>query len=181
MNKTILSVSLCLLIIEATYAQKFKSSVSHIRFFSDAPLEAIEATNEAAASLIDSDDRTIAMIIPIRSFSFKKKLMEEHFNENYLESDNYPNAIFKGKIVGWDGSEGVFDAKALGTLEMHGVSQKITIPGKLTKTSQEIVLETKFNIEIADYGIEVPKAVFYKIAEVVEVTAKLNYSVYEKN
>ena len=111
---------------------------------------------------------------------FQKKLMQEHFNENYLESDKYPNAVFKGKIEGWDGTDGAFDAKAVGTLEMHGEVQNITIDGKLTKDGQEMKLETVFKIQIADYDIDIPKAVFYKIAEEVEVTARFNYKPYEK-
>ena len=160
--------------------QRFKTSESNIRFFSDAPLEDIEAFNDASTSIIDIEKMTMVVVIPIKSFDFQKELMQEHFNENYLESDKYPNAVFKGKIEGWDGSDGSHAAKAVGTLEMHGVTNDVTIDGQLEKEKNDVKLSTVFTIKIADYDIDIPKAVFYKIAEEVEVTANFAYQPYEK-
>lgn len=124
----------------------------------------------------------IVIIVPIKSFSFQKKLMQEHFNENYLESDQYPNATFKGKLLDWNGSTtGETDARAKGTMEIHGVEQEMTIKGILDYSDEELSLEAVFPIKLADYNIKIPKAVFYKIAEEVEVTAKFQYKPYEKN
>ena len=166
--------------VSSVSAQKFKSSESNIRFFSDAPLEDIEAVNDASSSIIDVEKMTMVVVIPIKSFEFKKELMQEHFNENYLESDKFPNAVFKGRIEGWNGLEGEHLAKAIGTLEMHGVTNDITIEGQLIKSKKSMELSAVFMIEIADYEIDIPKAVFYKIAEEVEVTAKFSYKPYEK-
>lgn len=164
------------------YAQRFKSDNSHIRFFSEAPLEDIAAVNESASSIIDAEKMVIVIIVPIKSFSFQKKLMQEHFNENYLESDQYPNATFKGKLLDWNGSTtGETDARAKGTMEIHGVEQEMTIKGILDYSDEELSLEAVFPIKLADYNIKIPKAVFYKIAEEVEVTAKFQYKPYEKN
>lgn len=160
-------------------AQRYKSSESHIKFYSDAPMEDIEAINEAATSVVDVKSKNVVIVVPVKSFSFKKKLMQEHFNENYLESDKYPNAIFKGKITDWDGEEGSTNATAKGTLEMHGVSKEITIAGELTYSGSDLNLSTVFMIRLEDYDIKIPTAVFYKIAEAVEVTANFKYLPYE--
>lgn len=163
------------------FGQRFKSSSSHVRFYSDAPMEDIEAVNEAASSLIDLSNSNIAVVIPIKSFDFEKELMEEHFNENYLESDKYPNAVFKGQLVGWKGESGSADVIAKGTLEMHGVTNEIEIPGSLSYENNLILVEGKFMIRLEDYKIKIPKAVFYNIAEEVEVTVKFEYQPYENS
>ncbi|MEQ8629238.1 YceI family protein [Ekhidna sp.] len=179
MNKFI-----CLMLMLASLAchsQRYKTDSTYIRFFSDAPMEDIEALNVSVSSIIDAAKKTIVIVVPIKSFSFQKKLMQEHFNENYLESDQYPNAIFRGKIQDWGGNTGKTEASATGTLEIHGVTQDVTIAGTLSFNKKQIILETVFPIRLADYDIKIPKAVFYKIAEEVEVTAKLQYKPYEKN
>ena len=171
---------LVLLSFGLVHGQRFKTSESNIRFFSNAPLEDIEAVNDGATSIIDTEKMTMVIVIPIKSFDFQKELMEEHFNENYLESDKFPNAVFKGRLEGWDGSDGSHTATAVGTLEMHGVTNDVTIEGQLEKQKKELSMSTVFNIKIADYDIDIPKAVFYKIAEEVEVTANFTYQPYEK-
>ncbi|WP_425391243.1 YceI family protein [Ekhidna sp.] len=165
----------------AGFSQRFKSTDSYIKFFSDAPMEDIEAINESASSLIDLDNKAIVIVIPIKSFSFKKKLMQEHFNENYLESDKFPKATFKGKIRDWDGQEGTSRATAEGTLEIHGVTQDVTIDGEIVYQNDTIKISTVFPIRLEDYDIKIPKAVFYNIAEEVEVTANFEYAPYEKD
>ncbi|GAB4242285.1 MAG: hypothetical protein Tsb0034_19660 [Ekhidna sp.] len=162
-------------------AQRFKTYKSHIRFFSDAPMEDIEAVNKQASSIVNVETMDVVMVIPITAFEFKKKLMQDHFNENYLESDKYPRAVFKGKLIGWDGSEKKAVARAKGSLEIHGVTQEVEIAGDLTFTNDELELASVFMIRLADYDIKIPKAVFYKIAEEVEVTATFNYKPYEKD
>ncbi len=163
------------------FAQRYKSAESNIKFYSDAPLEDIEAINSAATSIVDIGTKSIVIVVPIKSFDFKKELMQEHFNENYLESDEYPNAIFKGKLVDWDGSEGSTRASAEGTMEIHGVTKDVTIEGDLELSGNILKLSTVFNVRLEDYEVKIPKAVFYKIAEEVEVTANFEYAPYEKN
>ena len=162
-------------------AQKYKSSESHIRFYSDAPMEDIEATTEEATSIIDIEKMNLVIVVPINTFSFKKKLMEEHFNENYMESEEYPRAIFKGKLEDWNGEEGNFKSKASGTLEVHGVTKDVTIEGDLEFDGSSIKVSTVFPIKLEDHSIKIPKALFYNIAEEVEVTANFEYKAYEKD
>ncbi len=163
------------------FSQKFKTNNSHIRFFSDAPMEDIEAINESATSIVDVTSKAIVIVVPIKSFDFKKELMQEHFNENYLESDDFPNATFKGKLIDWNGEEGTAQVSAKGTMEIHGVSKEMTITGDLDYSSNVLKVSTVFNIKLEDHKIKIPKAVFYKIAEEVEVTANFEYAPYEKN
>jgi len=172
---------ICLFAITLISAQKFKTNSTYIKFYSDAPMEDIEAINEASVSLIDLSKKTIAIVIPIASFVFDKSLMQEHFNENYLESDKYPNAVFKGTINGWNGENGSKNAEAAGMLEIHGITNQVTIPGKIEFNGDKLTLSTVFTIKLEDYKIKIPKAVFYNIAEEVEVTVTLEYTPYEKN
>ncbi len=162
-------------------AQKYKSSESYIRFYSEAPMEDIEATTEEATSIIDTEKGNMVIVVPIKTFSFKKKLMQEHFNENYMETEEYPRATFKGKLQDWNGEEGSFKSKAIGTLEVHGVTRDVTIEGDLEFDGTSIKVSTVFPIKLEDHSIKIPKALFYNIAEEVEVTAKFEYLPYEKD
>lgn len=173
MKKFVFSIALLSCVIAS--AQRFKSEESYIRFFSDAPLEDIEAVNEKANSIIDVESKNVVIVVPIKSFKFEKQLMEEHFNENYLESEKYPSATFKGTIENWDGSEGTFKAVAKGTLELHGITKDLEIEGDLEFKDGLPKLSTVFKIKLEDYKIKIPKAVFYNIAEEVEVTANFSY------
>lgn len=161
-------------------AQKYRLSSSEVSFFSEAPMENIEAFSEETKSIFDEANGEIAFILPIKSFSFEKSLMQEHFNENYLESDKYPNARFEGRLVDYDpDKEGEQQVRAKGTLTIHGVSQQVDVPGTVTRDSSGIGMEANFPVQVADYDIEIPKIVFYNIAEEVEVRVKLQYQPYE--
>ncbi len=128
--KKVLYITL-LLSCATGFSQRFKTTDSNIRFFSDAPMEDIEAINKSATSIVDVETNAIVIVIPVKSFEFKKKLMQEHFNENYLESDDFPNATFKGKLSDWSGEAGESTATATGTLEIHGVTKEVSITGDL--------------------------------------------------
>lgn len=167
-----LLVTLCI----CGYGQKYKSSSSNIRFFSDAPIEDIEATNKETTSIIDVESKAFVFQIPIASFEFDKELMEEHFNENYLETEKYPNAIFKGKIENWNGEQGEQTVMAKGELDLHGVKKEISIESKINYSADKITVSSVFSIQLKDYKIKIPKAVFYNIAEVVEVTVNIEYA-----
>ncbi len=162
-------------------AQKFKSQESNIRFFSKAPIEDIEAINTEATSIIDVESKSFVFVVPIKSFSFKKELMKEHFNENYLETDKYPKAIFKGKIENWDVGKGEALVVANGEMSIHGVEQRVSIEGTINYSEDGVTISSVFPIELKDYKIKIPKALFYNIAEVVEVTISFQYQPYVQN
>ncbi|MEO9871268.1 YceI family protein [Ekhidna sp.] len=181
MKKYYYLITLLFFVCITSFGQKYKTEESYIKFYSSAPMEDIEAVNESSTSIIDMDSKNIVIVIPITSFEFPKELMQEHFNENYLESDKYPKATFKGKLTNWDGQEGKSSATAEGTLELHGVSKEIKIDGEIDKKGDALNMSAVFIIKLEDYKIKIPKAVFYKIAEEVEVTAKFDYKPYAKN
>ena len=174
--KSLLTLLLSVGLVSYVHAQTYPSTEGPVSFFSAAPLEDIEAVSKKITSLVDVEKSEMAFLIPISSFEFEKKLMQEHFNENYLESEKYPNAIFKGKLNGYDASaSGVQKVKAVGEMTIHGVKQDIDVDGTLEMKGKQMILNAKFPIKVADYEIEIPKVVFYNIAEVVEVTLNLTY------
>lgn len=156
-------------------AQKFVAEKSVITFFSDALIEDITATNSKAVSLFNRQTGEVAFSIPIREFQFEKKLMQEHFNEKYMESEKYPKASFSGVLQNFDGSlSGVQNVKAKGKLTIHGVTREVEISGT-AEVGNKITLKSKFPVKLADYKVEIPQLVFKNIAETVDVTVDITY------
>jgi len=170
MNKYFIILVFSILCVNVS-AQIYVANSSVISFFSEAPLENIQAVNKAAKPMLNTSNNEIAIKVPIKGFVFEKPLMQEHFNENYMESDKYPHAIFKGKInetIDYT-KDGTYKASATGKLDIHGVEKDRTIEGTITVKGQEITLETKFDVKVADHKITIPKVVFQNIAEIIEV------------
>ncbi|MBN7814890.1 YceI family protein [Algoriphagus pacificus] len=153
----------------------FSTSTGQVSFYSDAPLEDIEAVNKAAAGIINGDNNEIAVQMRITDFEFPNKLMQEHFNENYLESEKYPTAVFKGKIKEAIDvkAAGTYAATAVGTMTIHGVTKSVNIPGTIVSNGNQLKLDFKFPVKLEDYKVDIPTIVFNKIAEVVEVTGSM--------
>lgn len=159
-----------------------KAGATTISFFSEAPLENIEAVNKSATIVLKTSDNELQMSISIQNFKFKNALMEEHFNENYMETTKYPKAIFRGKInekVDYT-KEGDQKVSVTGKMEIHGVTRDVTIEGVLNKTGNDIKLNTKFKIKVADYNIKVPSMYVQNIAEVVDVTFATTLEPFQK-
>ena len=163
-------------------AQLFISSSTEISFFSATPLEDIEAINSRSSSLINTKDRQIVFQIPMRGFIFDKDLMQEHFNENYLESDKYPKASFNGNVIeDVDLSkDGTYQVTAKGILDIHGVEQERTLKGVIVKKGDIITLIGEFTIVLKDHNIKIPKIVIANIAEEVIVKVSATYKPYVK-
>ncbi len=161
-------------------AQKYHLSSSEVSFFSEAPLENIEAVNSQARSIFDRSSGEIAFIVPIKGFQFDKSLMQEHFNENYLESDQYPDAKFEGSLQNYNTEKnGEQQVRARGTLTIHGVSHQVEVAGTISQQGDDIRMQATFPVKVADYDIEIPKVVFYNIAEEVEVRVQFQYQPYD--
>jgi hypothetical protein len=157
-----------------TFAQIYIAKNCEITFFSAAPLENIAAINKAAKPILNTSTNDIQTKIAMTAFVFEKPLMQEHFNENYVESEKFPYATFKGKIketIDWK-KDGEYKATSTGTIDLHGIQKNITIDGTVKVIGSEIIISAKFNIHIADYGIKIPSLYIKNIAEDVEV--KLN-------
>lgn len=150
---------------------KNKAEAGIISFFSKAPLEDIDATNKKATIVLKTTTNEIQFGVAMLSFKFPKPLMEEHFNENYVESEKYPTATFKGKInetIDYS-KEGEHKVTVKGTMDLHGVAKEIEVPGTLSIKGGNIVINANFKIKVADYKIKVPSMYVQNIAEEVDV------------
>jgi polyisoprenoid-binding protein YceI len=156
------------------FAQKYMTRTGKVTFFSSTPVENIEAFNNEVASVVDAGSGDVVFQVPIKSFKFEKALMRDHFNENYMESDKFPKAEFKGKIAGMEnvnfGKDGTYNVKTVGKLTIHGVTKDVSLPGTVTVKGNSITANSKFSVRTADYNIDIPKVVEGKIAKSIEVT-----------
>lgn len=169
-------IILVMLLSATVHAQKFTADRGYVKFYSHAAIEDITATNEKVTSLFDSGTGSIAFVVPINQFVFAKSLMQEHFNEKYMESERYPKSTFQGRIVGYN-SEGTGEqpVTAQGKLTIHGVTREVTIPGQITRTDKGVNMTAKFMVELKDYKVEIPRLMWQNIAERVEVTLDLSF------
>lgn len=161
----------------------FVTTQGKVHFFSATPLENIEATTSKAICVFNTQTQKINAKILITSFTFKDKLMQEHFNENYLESDKYPHSIFNGEIVEkLDLSKDAeLPVTIRGTFDIHGVELAREVKGVLTiKNGQPINATVKFDVHLVDHKIKIPKAVMLSIAEVIAVDLNFNFLPYQK-
>jgi polyisoprenoid-binding protein YceI len=162
------------LLAQSTYAQKYMTRTGRITFFSSTPMENIEAFNNEVSAVADATSGELVFQAPIKSFKFEKALMQEHFNENYMESDKYPKADFKGRIADIGKvnftKDGAYNVTANGKLTMHGVTRDISVPGTITVKGGNATINSKFNVRTADYGIRIPALVEGKIAKEIAVT-----------
>lgn len=173
MKKIMMAVALAACVSPA-FAQKYMTRTGKITFFSATPLENIEAFNNESAAVVDGTTGDVAFQVPIKSFKFEKELMQEHFNENYMESDKYPKAEFKGKLaapasVNYS-KDGTYNVKVSGKLTIHGVTKDVAVPGTIVIKDGTATLNTKFMVKPGDYGIKIPAVVKGKIAEQIAVT-----------
>lgn len=156
----------------------YQSVKGKIVFRSDAPLEMIEASSDLLKGAIDVEKRTFAFSVPIRSFQgFNNPLQRDHFNENYMESNSFPNAIFSGKIIeNIDFSQkGTFSVRAKGELIIHGVTQERIIKSQIVIEESGFSIESNFTIILEEHKISVPKIVHQKIAEEIQVQVEATF------
>ncbi len=148
-----------------------------LSFFSSAPLEDIEAKTSQGVSAINLKTKAVYFKVPINTFQFRKKLMQEHFNENYLESNKYPHAEFKGKITDDVDltKDGSYPVNVEGTLNIHGVEKSYKMNGTITVAGGKLSVTSKFKVRVADHKIKIPSLVVKNIAEVVDVTVAADY------
>ena len=161
-----------------TKAQLFMTSTGEVSFFSKTPLEDIDAINKSVSSIINTATNEVAVQLRITNFVFPNKLMQEHFNENYLESEKFPSATFKGKIKESVDLNipGTYPITASGSATIHGITRPIDLKGTIVSTGNSLALSCQFEIRLVDYKIDIPKIVFAKIAEVIKVSSKINYT-----
>lgn len=147
-------------------------------FFSSAPVEDIHAVSKKGISVLNAETGEISFKININTFEFEKSLMQEHFNEKFMESDKYPAATFKGQIKDYIdlSKDGEHKAHITGVLDIHGVKQKREVPAIINVRDGKVSLFAQFNVACKDHKIDIPRLLWKNIAEVVEVKIKANYT-----
>ncbi len=176
--RTLLFVFLLLCSSFCIGQETYRTESGTITFDASTPLEDIHAVNKKVNTVI-KDNGEIASLLLVREFEFRKKLMQEHFNENYIESHKYPKAYFVGKIASFDPDEITEEPVSFelsGDLTLHGVTRPIMAELNIRREGESLSMETTFMVRTEDFKIKVPRLLFKKIAEEiqVEVSASLN-------
>lgn len=177
MKKTII-IALTLFASISVYSQSYMTRTGTITFFSEAPLENIEAVNNQVSGAIDLSTGEVAFTLLMKAFTFEKALMQEHFNEKYVHSDKYPKATFKGMITDIEKIEvGSNDKKVIikGELTMHGETEQIEVEGYLRKKGDNLMGRSEFTINLSDFNISIPSAVKDNISETIDVKVDMDY------
>ncbi|MCF8276286.1 MAG: YceI family protein [Flavobacteriales bacterium] len=160
----------------------YTSDTSSVSFFSSTPLEDIKAHNEASTAIIEMSTRTLRFQVPIAAFQFDNTLMQEHFNEGYLEPSKFPYATFRGKLSdSLDLSiDTVYKIEATGMLNVHGIDRVGTYNGVISCEDSIATLVTDFKILLADHAVKIPGVVFDNVAKEVEVKMFFRFIPYRK-
>ncbi len=162
---------------EARAQGKYLTKTGLVTFFSSSPIEDIEARNQQVAAVLDFGTGQVAFSVPIKAFVFKRTLMQEHFNENYMESDKYPKATFTGHLVGFDAAlleaAGPHPAQVEGDLTLHGVTHRVRTPATVELRGGQLLAQATFPVASADYNIEIPLLVRNSIAKIISVHVDL--------
>ncbi len=174
MKKKVLFLVLISISATGLFAQdKFYTKSGKIDFFSKAPLEDIEAKNKTASALLDSKTGSLQFSVLMKSFDFEKALMQEHFNSDYVESDKYPKAEFKGSIT--NNSEvnytkpGTYTVKVKGELTLHGVTRTVETNGTIKVEGDHLEATSSFDITLSDYNIKLQSVVKNRISKTIKI------------
>ncbi|AXG72218.1 YceI-like domain protein [Kordia sp. SMS9] len=174
---------LCLFLAVGTVAaQKYYTKTGTTDFKASVEaFEPVEAKSNSTTAVLKVDSGELAALLFIKSFHFKVALMEEHFNENYMDSDKFPKATFKGKLEGFNMSDLSSTAKEYnltGTLTVRGKAKEVATTAKVSKNGDKIMVASFLSVKPQDFGIEIPSIVREKIAKEINIT--LNYELIEK-
>lgn len=182
-NLFILSI-LVLTSISAFSQSKYFTRNGKISFYSSTPVEDIEAHNNTVTSIFDAESGKMEFAVTMKSFQFEKALMQEHFNENYVESSTYPKSTFKGMITNLSDidfkKDGTYTAKIQGKLSIHGKTQEVTTDGTFTVKGNEVTGLAKFNVTPEDYSIKIPGVVRDKIAKEISIDVNMLYKPFKR-
>ena len=167
-----------LLAVTIAFGQsKYMTKSGSMSFEASQPsFEPIEATHSAVSALLNADTGELAVLALVRGFRFPLALMEEHFNENYIESHQYPKTSFKGSILNFDSnalSNQPRTVQLTGELSMHGVTKPISVSATITQSDEQITFTSSFSVKTSDFGIKIPSLVRKQIDENVQVEVSL--------
>lgn len=171
MKKLIILLAIVMLGTTAD-AQKYMTRNGVISFYSKTSLEDIKATNNQVYAIVDAASKNVAFTLLMKSFLFDKELMQEHFNEKYVESDKYPKASFTGSYTGDvnTAKDGTYNVTVKGQLTMHGVTKPVEAPATIQVRNGHLISKCSFLVAPADYNISIPSLVKDKIAKQLDVS-----------
>ncbi len=184
MKKFIFSFLVLMLMGSGLEAQKYFTRDGVVSFYSDTPLEHIEAENTRATSIFDPETGKMEIVVLIEEFLFPQSMMQEKFKEINLESDKYPKALFKGEITNMDvvdfKRDGEYLASINGQLTIHGVTKSLESTGIYTVEEGRIKATTTFEVAPADFNIKIPALVKDNIANSILIKVKMDYEPFKK-
>ncbi len=176
----VITASLC-------FGQKYFTKSGKINFDATSPSspEKVEAMNRSAICVIDSKTGAIQFTMLMKGFEFERALMEEHFNENYVESNKFPKAEFKGKIKDNDdinyAKDGTYKAKVKGDITIHGETKEVEADGKLVIQNGKISVEAEFTVKLSDFKISIPGLVADKVSKTARITVSCSLEPLKTN
>lgn len=173
-NKKLLTLTGFVLFATLVNAQdRYFTKTGKIDFYSKATLEDIQAKNNTVTAVLDTKTGAVQFSVPMKGFEFEKKLMQEHFNENYVESGKYPNATFKGTLANNSAvnyaKDGTYNVTVKGKLTLHGVTKDVEAPGTVKVAGGKIAAASTFNVQLSDYNISIPAVVKEKISNSIKI------------
>jgi polyisoprenoid-binding protein YceI len=170
-------VALTALVLFASFVQaqdRYYTKTGKIEFFSSAPLEDIEAKNKTVTAVLDTKTGAMQFSVQMKGFEFAKALMQEHFNENYVESGKFPKGEFKGSVVNNSAvnyaKDGTYKVNVKGKMTIHGVTKDVEAPGTIKVNGGKIEATSTFNIQLSDYNISIPSVVKDKISNNIKIS-----------
>ena len=172
-----LLIIFCCLLINVS-AQPLVTRSGYTAFFSETPLQDIKAENRQVHAVIDPGKKTLAFAMLLKGFLFDKELMQEHFNENFVESDKFPKSTFTGSYTGNVDltRNGTYNVQVTGNLVLHGVTKSISVPATLQVQDKKLLGQSRFNLKPADFNIKIPALVRDKIAQQIDVLIKTEFN-----
>jgi uncharacterized protein YdeI (BOF family) len=180
MKQTLIAIILFVLSVPAFSQKRYFTKNGQINF-SAGTGEDIDGVNKSSTSVFDAATGQIEFAVLVKGFEFKRALMQEHFNENYMESDKYPKSVFKGRITNIEQvnfqKDGSYPVTVKGVLDMHGVKKEIETTGTFKVTGETVHSDASFTVLLADYKIDIPSLVKDKVSKTVTIKVNCNYNV----
>jgi polyisoprenoid-binding protein YceI len=182
MRKTLLLLAFLVLVLSGKAQNRYFTRQGNISFFSEAPVENIEAHNTQVSSFVNFDTGEMAFSVPMKAFTFRKSLMQTHFNENFVESDKYPRSTFKGTIENIKSvniqQNGLYQVQVSGQLTIHGVTQPVKADGTLEVNNGKVIGRSLFTVTPEQFEIKIPMLVRAHIAKIIRIQVHAAYEPY---
>ena len=180
MKKTITLIA-CLIVTQVALSQTYYTRTGLTEFKASVEaFEPVEAKNNSTTAILKAQSGDVAAQLFINAFKFRVALMQEHFNENYMESNKYPKAVFRGKLNGFNFSElsGEQEFDLVGSLTIRGVKKEVSTKAKVQKDGDQLILTAAFSVQPQEFDIKIPSIVRKKIADKINII--INYELVEK-